>query len=51
MASYGLASSFVCLLMSVYEPDGREIIDRLWGETMEEFDFADVKGILKDLKE
>ncbi|CZR52829.1 related to short-chain dehydrogenase/reductase family protein, putative [Phialocephala subalpina] len=34
----------------VYEPEGKGVIDRLWEETLDELEFAGVKGILKELE-
>ena len=42
-----LASSFAGLL---YTPDGKQIIERLWQETIAELSFAEVQGVLDSLK-
>jgi len=34
----------------LYTPEGKEIIDQLWKETIAELAFADVQGILDSLK-
>lgn len=34
----------------VYEPEGKVVIDRLWEETLDELEFAGVKGVLKDMQ-
>jgi len=34
----------------LYTPEGKQIIERLWQETVEELSFADVQGILDSLK-
>jgi hypothetical protein len=34
----------------MYTPEGKQIIDRLWEETIAELNFADVQGILDGMK-
>ncbi|KAI1142848.1 NAD(P)-binding protein [Hypoxylon sp. FL0543] len=34
----------------LYTPEGRDAADRLWQETMEELDFAGVRGILESMR-
>lgn len=40
-------SRFVQLM---YTPEGKRIIEKLWQETLEELRFANVQGILEDMK-
>ncbi|KAF3153700.1 hypothetical protein TWF225_010665 [Orbilia oligospora] len=35
---------------SLYTQDGRDTMDKLWGETMAEFGFANARGILEGMK-
>ena len=34
----------------LYTPEGQQIAQRLWDETMQELSFANAEGILKDMK-
>ena len=34
----------------LYTPEGKEVIERLWQETVKELDFADVRKILQSMK-
>ncbi|KAF6233983.1 hypothetical protein HO173_007813 [Letharia columbiana] len=53
------SESHGCFIMSwqihpfagfLYTPEGKEITERLWEETLSEFDFAGVRGILDSMK-
>ncbi|KAI1138437.1 NAD(P)-binding protein [Hypoxylon sp. FL0543] len=35
----------------LYTPEGQQVIERLWSETLAEFEFANVRGILESMKE
>jgi hypothetical protein len=34
----------------LYEPKGKALVERLWSETLEEFSFVDIEGILNSIK-
>ncbi|KAK6358863.1 hypothetical protein TWF696_000043 [Orbilia brochopaga] len=34
----------------LYKQEGRDAMDKLWGETMAEWSFADIKGVLEQMK-
>lgn len=34
----------------MYSPDGKEVTERLWNETLDELDFAGVRNILASLR-
>lgn len=34
----------------IYEPGSQPVIDRLWDETMAEFEFAGARGILESMR-
>lgn len=36
---------------SLYTPEGKKITERLWEETLGEFDSAGVRGILESMKQ
>jgi hypothetical protein len=43
--------TFTRFAAMVYTPDGKEVMERLWEETMHEFSFAGVQAILKSMRE
>jgi hypothetical protein len=34
----------------MYTTNGKATIEKLWQETLDEFDFADIRGVLESMK-
>jgi hypothetical protein len=47
---YSLTGLLVRFSAMLYTPEGKAITQRIWDETLAEFAFADVRGILDHMK-
>lgn len=47
---YSLTGLLVRFSAMLYTPEGKAITQRVWDETLAEFAFADVRGILDHMK-